>query len=102
MRSVHWVYTELMFDRINERINDRISGKSKIIIGSQQLLDDIAMNFRVNQWKYKIVVAQPGFDIAKSSNKKLSNNNIYELAILTYERITAGLAEFEIWGNEKS
>lgn len=98
MRSVHWVYTELMFERINERIG----GKSKIILGSQQLLDDIAKNFRVNQWKYKIIVAQPGFDIAKVSNKKLNNNNVYELAIPTYERITAGLAEFEIWGNVKS
>lgn len=98
MRSVHWVYSELVFERINERL----SGKSKIILGSRQLLDDIAKNFRVNQWKYKIVVAQPGFDIAKVSNKKLSNNNIYELAIPTYERITAGLADFEIWGNKKS
>ncbi len=56
MRSVHWVYSELMFERINERL-DR---ESKIIIGSQQLLDDIAKTFRVNEWKYKIVVAQPG------------------------------------------
>src|SRR5690606_33446470 len=63
MRSVHWVYSELMFERINERL-DR---ESKIIIGSQQLLDDIAKTFRVNEWKYKIVVAQPGFDIAKVS-----------------------------------
>lgn len=97
MRSVHWVYSELMFERINERL----SGKSEIIAGSQQLLDDIAKTFRVNQWKYKIVVAQPGFDIAKVSNKKLSNNNVYELAIPTYERITAGLADFEIWGYKK-
>jgi hypothetical protein len=99
MRSVHWVKSELMFERIKERLIAR--DKSKIIFGSQRLLDDIAKNFSVNQWKYKIVVAQPGFDIAKVSNKKLSNNNIYELAIPTYERITAGLADFEIWGNIK-
>lgn len=95
MRSVHWVYSELMFERINERL-DR---ESKIIIGSQQLLDDIAKTFRVNEWKYKIVVAQPGFDIAKVSNRSRKNNNVYELAIPTYERITAGLADFEIWGS---
>src|SRR5688572_30992093 len=55
--------------------------ESKIIIGSQQLLDDIAKTFRVNEWKYKIVVAQPGFDIAKVSNRSRKNNNVYELAI---------------------
>jgi hypothetical protein len=52
-----------------ERINERLRGNSKLILGSQQLLDDIAKNFRVNQWKYKIVVAQPGFNIAKVSKK---------------------------------
>lgn len=70
-------------------------------MGSQQLLDDIAKSFRVNQWKFMIVVAQPGFDKAKVSSKKLSNNNFYELVIPTYERISAGLADFEIWGIKK-
>jgi superfamily II DNA or RNA helicase len=98
MRSIHWVYSELMFERIKERLN----GESKIIFGSQQLLDEMAATFKVNQWKYKIIVAQPGFDIDKVSNKKLRNNNVYELAIPTYERITAGLADFEIWGNQKN
>ncbi|MDP3304498.1 MAG: DEAD/DEAH box helicase family protein [Erysipelotrichaceae bacterium] len=95
MRSVHWVNSELMFERLNERL----SGKSKIILGHQQLLDDIAKNFRVNEWQYKIVVVQPGFDIAKVSNRIRKNNNIYELAIPTYERIIAGLADFEVWGS---
>ena len=95
MRSVHWVYSELMFERLNERLG----GKSKIILGNQQLLDDIAKKFRVNEWHYKIVVAQPGFDIVKVSNRIRKNNNIYELAIPTYERIIAGLADFEIWGS---
>jgi hypothetical protein len=95
MRSVHWVYSELMFERLNERLG----AKSKIILGNQQLLNDIAKNFRVNEWRYKIVVAQPGFDIVKVSNRIRKNNNIYELAIPTYERIIAGLADFEIWGS---
>lgn len=98
MRSIQWVYSELMFERIKERVHS----ESKIIFGSQQLLDEIAATFKVNQWKYKIIVAQPGFDIDKVSNKKLSNKNVYELAIPTYERITAGLADFEIWGNQKN
>lgn len=95
MRSVHWVYTDLIFERLNERLG----GKSKIILGNQQLLDNIAKYFRVNEWRYKIVVAQPGFDIEKVSNRTRNNNNIYELAIPTYERIIAGLADFEIWGS---
>lgn len=95
MRSVHWVYSEFMFERINERLG----GDSKIIFGSQHLLDDIAQTFRVNEWQYKIVVAQPGFDIEKVSNERRKNNNVYELAIPTYERIIAGLADFEIWGS---
>lgn len=95
MRSVHWVHSELMFERLNERFG----GQSEIILGSQQLLDDIAKNFRVNEWHYRIVVSQPGFDIAKVSNRNRKNNNIYELAIPTYERIIAGLADFEIWGS---
>ena len=95
MRSVHWVYSELMFERVNERLG----GESKLILGNQQLLDDISKRYRVNEWRYKIVVAQPGFDITKVSNRTRKNNNIYELAIPTYERIIAGLADFEIWGS---
>jgi len=41
MRSVHWVYSELMFEWINERLNS----KSKIIFGTHELLDDITNNF---------------------------------------------------------
>lgn len=95
MRSVNWVYTALVF----ERIDQRLSGNSKIIFGNRQLLNNIALNFSVNNWQYKIIVAQPGFDINKVSDKDRSNNNVYELAIPTYERISTGLAEFEIWGS---
>lgn len=98
MRSVHWVYSDIMFDRLNERLG----GKSKFIVGNQQLFDDISSYFRVNEWSYKIIVAQPGFDIEKVSKKNRKNNNVFELAIPTYERIVAGLADFEIWGNKSS
>lgn len=95
MRSIHWVYSELIFERLRERLG----GKSKLILGNQQLLEDIANHFRVNKWRYRIVVAQPGFDIEKVSNRTRRNNNVYELAIPTYERILAGSADFEIWGS---
>jgi hypothetical protein len=94
-------YTKFLTVPIFERIKERLQRESKIIFGSEKLLDEIATTFKVNQWKYKIIVAQPGFDIDKVSNKKLSNNNVYELTIPTYERISAGLADFEIWGNSK-
>ena len=95
MRSVHWVYSELMFERVNERLG----GKSKIILGTRQTLDEIAKNFKVNDWSYIIVVAQPGFDISKVSDKSRTNNNVYELTIPTYERVLTGPANFEIWGS---
>ena len=61
MRSIHWIYLEILFYRLKERLGK----KSKIILGNQQLFDDLANTYRINDWKYKIIVVQPGFDILR-------------------------------------
>lgn len=95
MRSIHWVYQNNLFNRINYRLH----GDSKIIVGDETLLTSIGDSFRMNEWQYKIIISQPGFDIDKVSRRERNNNNVYELAIPMYERIVGAQASIEIWGS---
>lgn len=95
MRSIHWVSSVSLIDRLKERIQ----GNSKLIQTSQATWDTLADNFKINNWTYNIILPQPGFDIQVVSNRDRINNNIYELAIPMYERILGSMAQLEIWGS---
>jgi len=97
MRSVHWVFSATLFDRLKERLGK----KSKVILGCEQQVYNLAKAYEsgIRKWRFKIVVAQPGFDIKQVSDRTRKNNNVYELIIPTYDRITTGPADFEIWGS---
>jgi hypothetical protein len=95
MRSIHWVYSVSLI----ERLNDRIQGNSELLMTTQATWDSLADNYRLNEWKFNIILPQPGFDIAQVSDRDRENNNVYELAIPMYERILSSLATLEIWGS---
>ncbi|MPQ47831.1 DEAD/DEAH box helicase [Marinifilum sp. N1E240] len=95
MRSIHWVYSVSLIDRLNERIQ----GNSELLLTTQATWDSLADNYRLNEWKFNIILPQPGFDIAQVSDRDRENNNVYELAIPMYERILSSLASLEIWGS---
>ncbi|QDO94633.1 DEAD/DEAH box helicase [Formosa sediminum] len=95
MRSIHWISSVSLIDRLRERIQ----GNSELIQTSQATWDTLADNFKINNWSYNIILPQPGFDIQQVSNRDRINNNIYELAIPMYERILGSMAQLEIWGS---
>ncbi|TVU69575.1 DEAD/DEAH box helicase [Cobetia crustatorum] len=97
MRSIHWVSSPNLFERLNDRLNN--AKKSKIIFGKNETFENIAQRFSVNEWSYKIVLAQPGFKIDKVSDRNRPNNNVYELAVPVYERIIGTDASMEVWGS---
>ncbi|PQJ31110.1 hypothetical protein BST92_03845 [Nonlabens arenilitoris] len=95
MRSIHWISSVSLIDRLRERIQ----GNSELIQTSQATWGTLADNFKINNWSYNIILPQPGFDIKHVSNRDRINNNIYELAIPMYERILGSMAQLEIWGS---
>lgn len=96
MRSIHWVSSPILLDRINNRLAN--AQNSQIVYGSDDLLENISENYRVSNWKFNIILVQPGFRISQVSNKDRPNNNIYELAIPMFERIVGSNGTLEIWG----
>lgn len=95
MRSIHWIYSISLIDRLKERIQ----GNSKLLLTTQATWDTLANNYRLNEWTFNIILHQPGFDIVQVSDRDRINNNVYELAIPMYERILSCLATLEIWGS---
>lgn len=95
MRSIHWVSSVSLIDRLKERVQ----GNSELILTNQATWESLADNFKINNWSYNIILPQPGFDIEKVSERDRNNNNVYELAIPMYERILGSIAELEIWGS---
>ncbi len=95
MRSIHWISSVSLIDRLKERIQ----GNSELILTNQVTWDALADDFKINNWSYNIILPQPGFNIVQVSNRDKENNNIYELAIPMYERILGSMAQLEIWGS---
>lgn len=97
MRSIHWFSSPELIDRIKYRISK--NQNSKILYGSQDILEKISQNYKVNNWKFNIILAQPGFKIDQVSNKKRKNNNVYKLTIPMFEKIIGSNGYIEIWGS---
>lgn len=97
IRSINWVCSPLLIERLKERLGR--DGNTQLISGEQEILDEIFRSFKINDWDYNIILAQPGFLISQVSNKGRKNNNVYELTIAMYERILGGSANLEIWGS---
>ncbi len=97
MRSIHWISSPILLDRINSRLAN--AQNSQIVYGSDELFETITENYRVNNWKFNIILVQPGFRISQVSDKNRANNNVYELAIPMFERIIGSNGNIEIWGS---
>lgn len=95
MRSIHWVSSASLIDRLK----DRIEGNSRLILTDKLTWEALADSFKINNWSFNIILPQPGFNIKEVSKQNKENNNIYELAIPMYERILGSLASLEIWGS---
>lgn len=93
MRSINWIYNPELFSRIYHRLD----GNSQLLIGDRPRLEGIEANFNFGEWRFKIVMAQPGFRHGQVSDRNRANNNVYEMAIPTYERIVSCNAKAEIW-----
>lgn len=96
MRSIHWISSPILIDRMISRLEN--TQNSKIVFGSDELLETIRENYRVNNWRFNIILVQPGFRISEVSDKSRANNNVYELAIPMFERIIGSNGNLEIWG----
>jgi hypothetical protein len=94
MRSLHWVSSTTLIDRLQHRLH----GSSRIVLGSQDTFENLRDTYRINDWRYEITLVQPGFNISQVSNAVRRNNNVYELTIPMYERILGCLASLQIWG----
>jgi hypothetical protein len=97
MRSIHWISSPILLDRLNSRLAN--AKNSQIVFGTEEIFDTLSQNYRVNNWKFNIILVQPGFRLSKASDKNRANNNIYEFAIPLYERIIGSNGTLEIWGN---
>jgi len=96
MRSIHWISSPILLDRINYRMAN--AQNSQIVFGSTEILETLSENYRVSNWKFNIILVQPGFRISQVRNKNRANNNVYELAIPMFERIVGSNGNLEIWG----
>ncbi|MFC6858928.1 DEAD/DEAH box helicase [Zunongwangia atlantica] len=96
MRSIHWISNSVLMDRINYRIEN--THNSQVVSGRNETLEILTENFRINEWKFKILLVQPGFNIDQVSDKGRNNNNVYESVIPMYERILGSNGLMEIWG----
>lgn len=96
MRSIHWISSPILLDRINRRL--ATAQNSHILYGSVEILETLSENYRVSNWKFNIILVQPGFRISQVSDKNRANNNVYELTIPMYERIIGSNGNLEIWG----
>lgn len=97
MRSIHWISSPILLDRINTRLDN--TRNSQIVFGTEEILDTLSQEYRVNNWSFNIILVQPGFRISQISNKRRANNNVYELTIPMYERIIGSNGSLEIWGS---
>lgn len=94
LRSIHWVSSSVILDRLDERISG--NGNSRILIGAVHF-QGILNTYKINEWRFNIILAQPGFKKGQVSDHRRPRNNVYELAIPMFERIRAGTASMEIW-----
>jgi superfamily II DNA or RNA helicase len=94
LRSIHWVSSSILLDRLNDRISGGLN--SKILIGASNF-QGIFNTYKINEWRFNIILSQPGFKRGQVSDPQRSRNNVYELAIPMFERIRAGNATLEIW-----
>ncbi len=97
MRSIHWISSPNLMERINYRLQN--IQNSLLLFGDQPLLDTISENYRVNDYKFNIILVQPGFRINQVSDKTRNDNNVYELTIPMLERIVGSNGTLEIWGS---
>ncbi|WP_294349415.1 DEAD/DEAH box helicase family protein [uncultured Sphingobacterium sp.] len=93
LRCVNWISSTQLLNQLNTRLTQ----KSNLVLGTKKVFYDIRDDFAANAWKFRVVLAQPGFDHNKTSKQNRKNNNVYELAIPVYERIISCGAEMEIW-----
>ena len=94
LRSIHWVSSSILLDRLNDRINS--GGNSQILIGANNF-QGIFNTYKINEWRFNIILAQPGFKKGQVSDPQRARNNVYELAIPMFERIRSGNATMEVW-----
>ncbi|GAA5224729.1 hypothetical protein [Membranihabitans marinus] len=96
MRNNHWISEPVLLDPINSRLTQ--AKRSKIVFGSNEILKSIHKNYRVNNWKFNIILVQLIFKIKQVSDKSKNNNFVYELTIPIFERIILSNGNLEIWG----
>jgi len=92
-RNGGWILSQrLMKELCNRTQNSR---KSSILKGDFIQLKWFADGFKSNEWKYSVVVVQPGFDCKKIA----ASPKVCPLFVSVYEWLSARNAELFVWGS---
>ncbi len=91
-RNGGWVLSQrLMRELCNRTQNSR---KSSILKGDVMQLKWFTDGFKCNEWKYRVVVVQPGFKCSKIAGSP----KVCSLFVSAYEWLAARNAELKVWG----
>lgn len=96
VRTGHWIWAGNLLDRLSERVK----GLSKMVHGRARKLRSLAKAFYPDQWRYEVVLVQPGLSRAKLLDQP-SPSQAEQLLLMLYDRITADYgAAFKVWTSD--
>lgn len=91
-RNGQWLLSPTLMTRLYQCTQPP---RSSPLEGDPATLRVLSDQFRYNEWGYKIVAVQPGFDFAKIKREP----KVLPLFISTYEWLSACGASFAVWGS---
>ncbi|MBU7045109.1 MAG: DEAD/DEAH box helicase family protein [Theionarchaea archaeon] len=101
IRSGRWILlpelAEELYNHIQRRSQTDIVAEENEKELKMTKLNEVADSFKCNEWKYRVVVVQPGLKCEKI--KTDTTTDIHSLVVVTYEWLTSHHAEFAVWGS---
>lgn len=98
-RNGQWVLSPTLMEELYRRTKS--PRKSPILKGTKKNMKKLCKDFICNEWKYKVVAVQPGFDCIQIKGVETKKSKkAYPLFVSTYEWLHACRAEFSVWGRK--
>lgn len=94
LRSINHIGSNTLMSELHRRVNGTERPKSKMVKGSTDSLKKVAQAFHANEWKYEVVVVNPGINCRKS----IRSGNTNTLLIACYEWLATANARLEVIG----
>lgn len=97
-RNGQWILSPVLMEELYRRTQP--PRESPILKGSEKTLKVLSDKFMCNEWRYRVVAVQPGFDCEKIKKRETKKSKkVYPLFVSTYEWLSACGAEFAVWGS---